>query len=351
MFRFANPQYLWLLLLVPALVALYWLAARNRRRRLARFGRPGILEELMPEVSTGRMAFRFILFCAAVTLVILAAARPQFGSKLREEKARGIEMMLTVDVSNSMLAEDFEPNRLERTKYAIGKLFEGLQQDRVGLVVFAGEPKVQLPITSDYRMAKAFAKRISPSMASVQGTSIGKALSLAEMSFSSGSGDSRVIILITDGEDHEGNVMQAAERAAEQGIRIFTIGIGTPEGAPIEIGGEFIKDEKGDMVVSKLDEKMLQEIARITGGAYIRATKQSIGLDEIVRAINDMEQSELSTVRFEEYNEQFQYLIAVAFALLLVEFWLLDRRNPLLARFNIFREQRTDTDNYNPYNR
>ena len=171
------------------------------------------------------------------------------------------------------------------------------------------------------------------------------------MSFSSGSGDSRVIILITDGEDHEGNVMQAAERAAEQGIRIFTIGIGTPEGAPIEIGGEFIKDEKGDMVVSKLDEKMLQEIARITGGAYIRATKQSIGLDEIVRAINDMEQSELSTVRFEEYNEQFQYLIAVAFALLLVEFWLLDRRNPLLARFNIFREQRTDIDNYNPYNR
>ena len=170
-------------------------------------------------------------------------------------------------------------------------------------------------------MAKAFAKRISPSMASVQGTSIGKALSLAEMSFSSGSGDSRVIILITDGEDHEGNVMQAAERAAEQGIRIFTIGIGTPEGAPIEIG------------------------------AYIRATKQSIGLDEIVRAINDMEQSELSTVRFEEYNEQFQYLIAVAFALLLVEFWLLDRRNPLLARFNIFREQRTDIDNYNPYNR
>ena len=164
MFRFANPQYLWLLLAVPALVALYWLAARNRRRRLARFGRPGILEELMPEVSTGRTAFRFILFCAAVALVILAAARPQFGSKLREEKAQGIEMMLTVDVSNSMLAEDFEPNRLERTKYAIGKLFEGLQQDRVGLVVFAGEPKVQLPITSDYRMARAFAPRIDPSL-------------------------------------------------------------------------------------------------------------------------------------------------------------------------------------------
>ena len=351
MFRFAHPEYLYLLLAAPALIALFAWALYDRRRRLARFGDPATVATLMPDASTGRMKLKFILFTTAVILVILAAARPQFGSKLREQKSEGIEMMLAVDISNSMLAEDFEPNRLERTKYAINKLFDGLEQDRVGVIVFAGDATVQLPITSDYHMAKAFAKRISPSMASVQGTSIGKALSLAEMSFSSGSGDSRVIILITDGEDHEGNVMQAAERAAEQGIRIFTIGIGTPEGAPIEIGGEFIKDEKGDMVVSKLDEKMLQEIARITGGAYIRATKQSIGLDEIVRAINDMEQSELSTVRFEEYNEQFQYLIAVAFALLLVEFWLLDRRNPLLARFNIFREQRTDIDNYNPYNR
>ena len=176
MFRFANPQYLWLLLAVPALVALYALAARSRRKRLARFGNPAILEELMPEVSTGRTAFKFILFCTAVALLVLAAARPQFGSKLREEKAQGIEMMLTIDVSNSMLAEDFQPNRLERTKYAIGKLFEGLQQDRVGLVVFAGEPKVQLPITSDYRMARAFARRIDPSLVSVQGTAIGKAL-------------------------------------------------------------------------------------------------------------------------------------------------------------------------------
>ena len=171
------------------------------------------------------------------------------------------------------------------------------------------------------------------------------------LSFSSQSEQSRVIILITDGENHEDDAVEAARKAAEQGIRIYTIGIGTPEGAPIQIGGEFIKDENGEMVVSKLNEQMLEQIASTTGGAYVRATKQSIGLDEIVRAINDMEQSELSTVRFEEYNEQFQYLIAVAFALLLVEFWLLDRRNPLLARFNIFREQRTDIDNYNPYNR
>lgn len=342
MFRFANPQYLWLLWLLPLLAALFWAAARNRRKRLERFGHLDVLRELMPDVSTGRVKLKFILFCTALALLILAAARPQLGSKLREEKSQGVEMMLVVDVSNSMLAEDFEPNRLERTKYAINKLFDGLQQDRVGLIVFAGEPKVQLPITSDYRMAKAFARRIDTSLADVQGTAVGKALEQALLSFSGETAEShsRVIILITDGENHEDNALEVARQAAEAGIRIYTIGIGTPEGAPIQINGEFIKDEKGDMVVSKLDEKLLQQIAEITGGAYVRSTKQSIGLDEIVRSINDMEQTEFSTVRFEEFNEQYPYLLAVALVLLLVEFVLLDRRNPLLAHLNIFREKR-----------
>lgn len=341
MFRFANPQYLWLLLLVPFMLVLFALAARSRRKRLARFGHPELLEELMPEVSTGRIWLKFILFSIAVALIVLAAARPQFGSKLREEKARGIEMMLTVDVSNSMLAEDFEPNRLERTKYAIGKLFEGLKQERVGLVVFAGEPKVQLPITSDYRMAQAFARRIDPSLVEVQGTAVGQALEQALLAFSSDTEQShgRVIILITDGENHEDDAIAVAERAAEMGVKIFTIGIGTPEGAPIQIGGEFIKDENGEMVVSKLNEEMLARIAEITGGAYVRSTTQSIGLDEIVQAINEMERTELSTIRFEEFNEQFQYLLIAALVVLLFEFLLLDRRNPLLRHLNIFREK------------
>lgn len=341
MFRFANPQYLWLLLALPLLVALYALVLRNRRKRLARFGRPETLAALMPDVSTARVTVKFILFTAALTLAILAAARPQLGSKLREEKAQGVEMMLAVDVSNSMLAEDFEPNRLERTKYAIGKLFEGLRQDRVGLIVFAGEPKVQLPITSDFRMARAFARRIDPSLVSVQGTAIGKALEQALLSFSGDTeqSHSRVVILITDGENHDDDALAVARRAKELGIRIFTIGIGTPEGAPIEIDGEFIKDEKGDMVVSKLNEEMLAQIADLTGGAYVRATKQSIGLDEIVDSINEMEQTELSTLRFEEYNEQYQYLLWAALLLLVIEFLLLDRRNPLLAHLNIFREK------------
>ena len=342
MFRFANPQYLWLLTLIPLFVVLFAGVAAQRHRRLARFGNPDTLAELMPEVSNGRVVLKFILFCGAVALVVLAAARPQFGSKLREEKARGVEMMLVVDVSNSMLAEDFEPNRLERTKYAINRLFDGLKQDRVGLIVFAGEPRVQLPITSDYRMAKAFARRIDPSQVSAQGTAIGKALEQALLSFSGETDEkrSRAIILITDGENHDDDAVAVAKRAAEQGIRIYTIGIGTPEGAPIEIDGEFIRDEQGEMVVSKLNEEMLAQIADETGGAYVRATKQDIGLDEIVRSINEMEQSELSTVRFEEFNEQYQYLLIAALVLLVAEFFLLARRNPLLAHLNIFREKR-----------
>lgn len=340
MFRFAHPQYLWLLWAVPLFALLFAWAAHRRRRRLARFGSLRTLAELMPEVSTGRIVLKFVLFDAAFALLVLAAARPQFGSKLREEKARGVEMMLVVDVSNSMLAEDFEPSRLERTKYAVGKLFDGMKQDRVGLVVFAGEPKVQLPITSDYRMAKAFARRIDPSLVSVQGTAVGKALEQALLAFPGEreEGQSRVIILITDGENHEDDALAVAERAAEAGVRIYTIGIGTPEGAPIRIGGDFIRDERGEMVVSKLDEQTLAGIAEKTGGLYVRASKQSIGLEEIVRSIGEMEQSELAMIRFEEFDEQYRLPLGIALVLLLLEFLLLDRRNPLLARFNIFRE-------------
>ncbi len=337
MFRFANPEFLWLLVAIPLFILVYIVMARLRRRSIERFGNPQTVAMLMPDFSRRRLALKATLYMLAYALIVVAAARPQLGSKLREQKAQGVEMMLVVDVSNSMLAEDFAPNRLERTKYAIGKLFDGLQQDRVGLIVFAGEPKVQLPITSDYRMAKAFAARISPDLVEVQGTAVGKALSLATLSFSSESSRSRAIILITDGENHEDDAIAIAQRAADEGIRIYAIGIGTPEGAPIEINGEYIRDDDGEMVVSKLNEQMLEQIATISGGAYIRSTNQTMGLDEIVRSINEMEKSELSVVRFEEYNEQFQYCLAVALVLLLVDLLLLSRRNPLLARFNIFR--------------
>ena len=340
MFRFAHPEYLWLLTLVGVMWLLYIVQRVATRRRLARFGEKSTVSELMPDRSMFRQKFKFFLFILAFIFAVFAAARPQFGSKIKEERAKGIEMMLVVDVSNSMLAEDFEPSRLERTKYAIGKLFEGLKQDRVGLVLFAGEAKVQLPITSDYRMAKAFARKISPNLVSVQGTDIAKALSLATMSFSSDTkqSHSRAIILITDGEAHEGDLAAAAELAKQQGINIYVIGIGTPEGAPISIGGEYIRDEKGDMVVTKLDEERLKTLAESTDGVYVRASKQSIGLEEIVREINAMEQSDMESMRFEEFNEQYSLLLIVALVLLLLDFVILERRNPLFKHLNIFRE-------------
>jgi Ca-activated chloride channel family protein len=339
MFRFANIEFLYLLILIPLLAAVLAFVSMRRKRLLARFGNVELLKTLMPDFSRSRQRLKAALYLVALTLLILAAARPQLGSKLREVKAEGVEMMLVVDVSNSMLAEDFEPNRLERTKYAIQKLFESLKQERVGLVAFAGEPKVQLPITSDYRMAQAFTRRLSTSLVAEQGTAIGRALELAMLSYSSQSERSRVMVLITDGENHEDDAIEAAEKAAAQGIKIYTIGIGTPEGAPIEIDGEFVRDEEGEMVVSKLGEQMLEQIAATTDAAYVRATKQSIGLEEIVKSINAMERTELTTMRYEEYNKQYQYLLGAALLLLLLDSLILSRRIPRLRKLNIVRVQ------------
>lgn len=338
MFQFVNPHILYLLLIIPVMIAALTLVALLRKRNLAKFGNLELIKSLMPEVSTWRIKSKSILFLLAVTAVIFAAARPQFGSKLREQKSTGIEMMLVVDVSNSMLAEDFAPNRLDRTRYAIDKLFASMNQDRVGMVVFAGESKVQLPITSDYRMARSFTKRLSPELVQVQGTEIGQALTLASLSFSNNRDAGRVIILITDGETHDNTALDAAQRAAEQGIRIYAVGIGTPDGAPVKVNGEWLKDEKDEMVVSRLNEELLQQITAATGGGYIRATNAAFGLDEIVSEIEKIEQGELTTLSFEEYNEQFQWILAVAAVLLLLESLLLSRRNPRLKRFNIFRE-------------
>ena len=295
----------------------------------------------MPEVSLGRVRLKFILLCLVVALLALAAARPQLGSKLREEKARGIEMMLVVDISNSMLAEDFEPNRLERTKYAIGKLFEGAASGPRGSDHLRRRAQVQLPITSDYCMARALPggsiPRRFPCKARPSAGALEQALLL--LLGRHRGGRSRVIVLITDGENHEDDAPAAAQRAAQQGIRIYTIGIGTPREPRSRSAASSSRTSGGEMVVSKLNEEMLSADRRGDRRRHVRATKQDIGLDEVVREINDMEQSELSTVRFEEYNEQYQYLLIAALVLLLAEFLLLDRRNPLLAHLNIFREK------------
>lgn len=337
MFRFVNPEMFYLLLLIPVMIAAGVIYARGRKLRLQRFGSLETILKLMPDSSPRRIRGKFILFLAAVTMIIVALARPQLGSKLREVTHEGVEMMLAVDVSNSMLAQDIEPSRLERTKYAINRLMENLGQDRVGLIAFAGDAFIQLPVTSDSHAARNFVNRLSTDMVSRQGTNIGAAISLAANSFSSESDGARVIILITDGEDHDDKAMEAVKEAEKKGIKIYVIGIGTPEGSPISIDGEVMKDNNGQIVVTKLNEPLLQKIAIQSGGAYIRATNTSLGLNEIVAKLKETEGKKIRTMMFEEYNEQYQYLLWAALVLLLASLLVLPRKNRFLAQFSIFK--------------
>lgn len=339
MFRFANIELLYLLLAVPAMAVLFEVMIRKRGQMMARFGSANAVKRLAPEVSVARLWVKFWLFAVAFALLVVVAARPQMGSKLREVEREGVEIMVALDVSNSMLASDFSPNRLERTKYAVSRVIEGLSEERIGVVVFAGDAYVQLPITSDYLTARNFVERISPTQVTKQGTAIGAALDLATSAFSSDSEGSRVVILVTDGENHEDDALKAAERAAERGVKVYTIGIGTPEGAPINIDGDFIRDSEGEIVVSKLDETTLQKIAATTEGAYIRATSASVGVQEIVDMINRTEKSKFKTEIFEEYDEKYHIPLVAALVLLLVELVVLPRRNRVLSKFNLFGER------------
>lgn len=332
---------LWLLAIVPAIVAVLVYSQLRRRKRLARFGDTATIRSLMSDASRVAPWAKTVCFAAAIVLMVCALARPQVGSKLREVTVSGGEMMLVVDVSNSMLAKDFEPSRLERTKFAIGRLLDELEQDRVGLVVFAGEAYIQLPITADYTVAKNFVRSVSPSMVSRQGTALGAAIDLAASGFSGGSsgegaGSARSMILVTDGENHEDDALEAARRAAEKGIKIYAIGIGTPQGAPIETDGELLKDENGEIVVSKLDEATLQKIALETDGAYIRSTAASVGLQEITERIAaQAEGGEQRSLMFEEWGEMYAWFLGAALFFLLVGWAMGDKKNRSFLQLRI----------------
>lgn len=335
MLRLEQPEFLYLLLLLPALVAIYIFYRLRQRRLIARFGELELLAPLMRGYSPRMATVRFTLLLCAIALLIVALARPQTGSKLREVKQNGSNIMLVVDVSRSMLAEDYAPNRLERTKYAISRLLEKLEDESVGMVVFAGDAYVQLPITSDFTTAANFVRSLSTDMVSRQGTSIERAIEVAALAMpqkvtatsegseeSTGVTKSRTIILITDGESHDDNPQGAAEAAAQSGITIHTIGIGTPEGTPITIGGEMVKDAEGQIVVSKLNESMLSEVAGLTNGIYVRSSESSVGLNEIFAQIKAMEKSETTSLIYDQYAEQFHYILYIVLGLLVLQFFL-----------------------------
>lgn len=330
MIYLAQARYLLLILVIPVLYISYGAYLKVRRRRIEKFGDVKLVSKLMPEASTGKGWFKITLLALAWLFFAIGLARPQLGARLKERESQGAEVMIALDVSNSMLAEDFSPNRLERSKLAISRVVDKLQGDRVGLIVFAGQAFVQLPITTDYVSAKVFLNTINTSSVPVQGTAIGEALTFAARSFSTQSDKSRAIVLITDGEDHEGNVLEVAQSIAEEGIRIYCIGIGTPAGKPIPIGGDLMKDKDGQIVVTKLDEGILQEIASVGNGKYVRAGNGEFGLNPIIDDIKQMEDEQFQSVVFEDFDEQYMYFFAVALFFLLLELLVSDRKGKQL---------------------
>jgi len=332
MFRFEHTEYLWALLLIPLLIGLYGFRYFRRRSDLKKFGNPVIITSLMPDYSSFRRKVKTILLISVVALLVLAIAGPQFGSKLREVKREGIEIMVALDVSNSMLAEDIKPNRLERAKQELSRLMDKLENDRVGLIVFAGDAYTQIPITNDYLSAKMFLAGINTSMVSRQGTDIGSAIELATRSFSPKTAASKAIIIISDGENHEGNVKEACEKATKSGIRIYTIGMGLPQGVRIplnenEYNRDFRRDNKGNFVVTRLNEQMLADIAASGDGKYYRANSPNIGLNDLLSHLDQLNKTEMKFRVYTEFEEQFPVLVWVAFGLLVFDFILIDRKN------------------------
>lgn len=327
MLIFARYQYLYLLLLVPLIPVLFAIGQMLRRKRLERFASRECAEALMPSYSKAKAWLKVVFFTLGFFFFVLGLARPQIGAKLSQRQTRGCEIMICLDVSNSMLAQDYSPSRLDRAKLAISSLVDKLHDDRIGLIVFAGTSFVQLPITTDYVSAKMFLSSIDTGSVPVQGTDLADALRTAARSFSAQSEKSRVIILITDGENHEENALEAAKEVADMGIRIYTIGVGSSKGQPIPMGGQLLEDKDGNIVVTKLNEDILKQIARSGNGGYVHAGNEEFGLNPIIDDIRTIESEEFSSVVFEEYDEQYMYFFAIALFFFTLELLIGERKS------------------------
>lgn len=339
-FRFANPHILWLLLVVVVMTVLFVLARLSSHKALRRFGDLRLLRPLMAGVSEGKLRLKFVLQMLALICLIVAAARPQFGSKLETVKKEGIEVMVCLDISNSMMAEDIQPNRLERAKRMLSRLVDNLDNDQVGLIVFAGEAYTQLPITNDFVSAKMFLKSIDPRMVSLQGTAIGSAINLAVRSFTPNEASEKAIVLITDGENHEDDAKGAAAAALERGIHTHVIGIGSTQGAllPDDSGrpGSYRKDASGNPVTTRLDEQMAQEIALAGQGVYAHADNSNAAIQSVCDALAKLQTSELESHVYADYDDKFIPFVWLALLLLLIDLFVLDRANELLAKVKLF---------------
>ena len=339
MLRFEDPAFLWLLWVIPALVLVRLIGWRRRRAKLRKLGDPELLRQLMPHISKYRPTVKFVLMLAALALLIVMVARPQMGSKISNEKRNGIETMICLDISNSMLAEDVAPSRLDKSKMLIENLVDNFSNDKIGLIVFAGDAFVQLPITSDYVSAKMFLQNISPSLIQTQGTNIAQAISLASKSFTQQENIGRAIIVITDGENHEAGAQDAAQMANKKDINVFILGIGNAKGAPIPMGdGSYLTDNAGNTVMTALNEQMCRELAQAGKGQYIHVDNTS----DAEKALNDdlakLQKGDLTSVIYSAYDEQFQAVGILIILLLLIEVCMMEVKNPILRNVKFFKK-------------
>lgn len=337
MFRFEEPAYLWLLLLIPALCALRILLMRQQKKRWRKFADPTLIKQLAPDVSLVRRILKFILLMVALALLIVMLARPQMGAKISKEKRQGIETIIALDISNSMLAQDVEPSRLEKSKMLVENLVDHFYNDKIGLIVFAGDAFVQLPITSDYISAKMFLQNAEPSLIQQQGTDIGEAIRLAMHSFSQNDKTGKAIVVITDGEDHEGDAEAMAKEAEKNGIHVFILGVGSKQGSPIPIGeGDYLKDNSGQVVMSALNEDMCKRVAEAGKGTYIYVDNSSSAEAKLDAEISKLQKGEINKVLYSEYDEQFQAVGILVLLILIIEVLILECNNPVTKGWRIF---------------
>jgi Ca-activated chloride channel family protein len=338
MFRFQHPEYLYLLLLLPALLLLLIYSMNAKKRALKKFGNMKIIRQLMPGISLKKQYLKFWLLFACTGLFVVIIAGPQFGSKLETVKREGIEVIVCLDVSNSMLANDIQPTRLDKAKQILSKLVDNLQNDKIGLIVFAGEAYIQLPITADYVSAKMFLSSINPSMVPTQGTAIGAAVNLAIRSFTPNEATEKTIILITDAENHEDNAVGAVEEAVKKGITVNVLGIGSTKGSPIPdpATNGFFKDREGNMVISRLDEKIAKEIAIAGHGIYVQTDNSNNALKVLQKELDKKTKSEVESKVYSSYDEKYQVIAWILLIILTLEFFVLDRKNKIFSKIKLF---------------
>lgn len=338
MFRFENPAFLYLLIIIPVFILIRLLEIRKRKLKLKKFGDIELLKQLMPDVSSSRRTLKFWLMIAALALLIIMLARPQMGTKISQEKRRGIEVIISLDISNSMRAEDVVPSRLDKSKMLVENMVDNFTNDKVGLVVFAGDAFIQLPITSDYVSAKMFLQNADPSLIATQGTDLAGAIELSSKSFTQQDKVGRAILIITDGEDHEGGAIEAAKKARKNGIRVFVLGVGSAKGSPVPDGnGGYMKDNTGQEVMSALNEDMCKQIAEAGGGAYIHVDNTSLAQRQLNEELTKLQKGDISSVIYSEYDEQFQAVGILVLIVLIIETLLLERKSPLFRKIKLFK--------------